>query len=249
MRHGLRVGLAVAFLHCAVQGAAVSSAASTIADFLAAYEAQRGSETITMSSLKDFASRHAHVQKPQKCHLDDQKIFQTTTMTTAEPAAVTKHDILAIQSQWANAIANISATHNAGGDFIQVAAAAAADLYAYNESTVLFKPTKATVHQFRPTSHDALSYFVGGGKVAGGYEEDSGFAINSGKGWAKCVYANHDIVTKGSVAFAMGNYYFTCATTGDEVKVEYTFGYQRCADGKVRIFLHHSSLPYSIATV
>merc|ERR1711920_1049809 len=42
-----------------------------------------------------------------------------------------------------------------------------------------------------------------------------------------------------------GNYYFTCATTGEKTKVEYTFGYQRCDDGKVRIFLHHSSVPYN----
>ena len=27
-------------------------------------------------------------------------------------------------------------------------------------------------------------------------------------------------------------------------KVEYTFGYKRNEDGKVRIYLHHSSLPY-----
>ena len=38
---------------------------------------------------------------------------------------------------------------------------------------------------------------------------------------------------------------FTCFTTGDVVTVEYTFGYKRCsADGKPRICLHHSSLPY-----
>ena len=42
----------------------------------------------------------------------------------------------------------------------------------------------------------------------------------------------------------MGNYYFTCDTTGGEAKVEYTFGYERCADEQVRIFLHHSSVPY-----
>merc|ERR1712048_457627 len=57
-------------------------------------------------------------------------------------------------------------------------------------------------------------------------------------------YDNHQIELKGDVAFAMGNYYFTCATTGEKVQVEYTFGYQRCDDGKVRIFLHHSSVPY-----
>ena len=42
----------------------------------------------------------------------------------------------------------------------------------------------------------------------------------------------------------MGSYDFTDATTGDVVTVEYTFGYKRCADGKPRIFLHHSSVPY-----
>ena len=89
-----------------------------------------------------------------------------------------------------------------------------------------------------------MSYFVGGANVEGGYAEDGGFAINGGKGWSKCVYDNHGIVIKNDVAIAMGNYYFTCATTGDEAKVEYTFGYERCDDDQVRIFLHHSSVPY-----
>ena len=40
----------------------------------------------------------------------------------------------------------------------------------------------------------------------------------------------------------MGTYEFTCATTG-EFQVEY-FGYKRNPDGKVRICLHHSSIPY-----
>ena len=43
----------------------------------------------------------------------------------------------------------------------------------------------------------------------------------------------------------MGSYVFTCATTGEEAKVEYTFGYKRNEDGKVRISLHHSSVPYA----
>jgi len=42
----------------------------------------------------------------------------------------------------------------------------------------------------------------------------------------------------------MGSYDFTCATTGNVATVEYTFGYKRCEDGKPRIFLHHSSVPY-----
>jgi hypothetical protein len=43
---------------------------------------------------------------------------------------------------------------------------------------------------------------------------------------------------------AMGTYEFTCATTGEISDVEYTFGYKRNPDGKVRICLHHSSIPY-----
>eukprot|EP00438_Fugacium_kawagutii_P025856 Skav231411 [mRNA] locus=scaffold4039:104829:105053:- [translate_table: standard] len=43
----------------------------------------------------------------------------------------------------------------------------------------------------------------------------------------------------------MGNYYFTSAADGSKTKVEYTFGYKKCQDGKVRIFLHHSSVPFN----
>ena len=45
----------------------------------------------------------------------------------------------------------------------------------------------------------------------------------------------------------MGDYTFTDATSGDKVNVYYTFGYKRNDDGKVRIFLHHSSVPYVAA--
>merc|ERR1712087_502570 len=75
--------------------------------------------------------------------------------------------------------------------------------------------------------------------------EDAGFAINGGKGWSNVVFTNHQIDINGPTATAMGSYDFTCATTGDVATVEYTFGYKRCADGKVRIFLHHSSVPYA----
>merc|ERR1711879_982590 len=92
------------------------------------------------------------------------------------------------------------------------------------------------------------SYFVGHNVVQGGHAEDGGFAINGGKGWSDVVFDNHQIKVTGGVAIAMGNYYFTCATTGKKVKVEYTFGYGRNEDGKVRIFLHHSSVPYAHAS-
>ena len=40
----------------------------------------------------------------------------------------------------------------------------------------------------------------------------------------------------------MGNYFFT-TPEGEEVKVEYTFGYITDSEGKLRINLHHSSMP------
>ncbi|KAL1503323.1 hypothetical protein AB1Y20_011375 [Prymnesium parvum] len=160
-------------------------------------------------------------------------------------APVTEEEVRAVQAAWSSAIKSISKIHKAGGDYIGAAADAAAELYAYGHSNVLFKPTKAAEHQFRPTGTEAMSYFVGGNVVEGGYDEDAGFAINGGKGWSDCVYDNHQIELKGDIGIAMGNYYFTCATTGSKTKVEYTFGYGRCDDGKVRIFLHHSSVPFS----
>ncbi|KAL3915633.1 MAG: hypothetical protein SGPRY_007148, partial [Prymnesium sp.] len=158
---------------------------------------------------------------------------------------VTEEEVRMVQSEWASAIKRISALHKEGGDYMTAAADAAGQLYAYGHSNVLFKPTKAAEYQFRPTPEEAMSYFVGGQAVEGGYDEDAGFAINGGKGWADCVYDNHQIALKGDIGIAMGNYYFTCATTGSETKVEYTFGYTRCDDGKVRIFLHHSSVPFA----
>merc|ERR1711998_636017 len=134
-----------------------------------------------------------------------------------------------------------------GGDYVAAAGAAAGELYGYGHFDVLFKPTKATKNPFRPTGESAMSYFVGAENFPGSTKfkgEDAGFAINGGKGWKKVVFTNHQIQLLGSSAIAMGSYVFTCATTGDKATVEYTFGYQRNKDGKARIFLHHSSVPY-----
>ena len=158
---------------------------------------------------------------------------------------MSESEVRAAQRLWASSIQQISKTYLDGGDYVAAAGAAAGELYAYGHSNVLFKPTKAKEVQFRPMASDAMSYFVGKDAVEDGYDEDGGFAINGGKGWADVSFDNHQIEINGNTAIAMGNYYFTCATTGEKSTVEYTFGYNRCDDGKVRIFLHHSSVPYS----
>ena len=121
----------------------------------------------------------------------------------------------------------------------------------YGHSNVLFKPTKAAEYPWRPTATGALSYFVGGDNVQDGYSEDGGFAHNGGKGWSKVEFADVQISLQGPVAIAMGHYLFTQATgdgANSVAKVEFTFGYKRDENEKMRIFLHHSSMPYSYHT-
>merc|ERR1719230_1142293 len=153
------------------------------------------------------------------------------------------------QTNWANSFASISKVYADGGDYVAAAGEAAGLLYGYGKSDVLFKPTKATKNPFRPTGEDAMSYFVGADAMSNDKfkGEDAGFAINGGKGWKKVVFNNHQIELNGPTAQAMGDYVFTDATSGDVVTVEYTFGYKRNDDGKARIYLHHSSVPYSPA--
>merc|ERR1711865_763441 len=138
---------------------------------------------------------------------------------------------------WANQIAAISKVYADKGDYVAAAGEAAGQLYGYGKCDVLFKPTKSTKNPFRPTGESAMSYFVGSeamkdNKYKG---EDAGFAINGGKGWSNVIFNNHKVDLNGPTAQAMGDYTFTDATSGDKGNVY----------GKVRIYLHHSSVPYS----
>ena len=162
-------------------------------------------------------------------------------------APVTKAEVEQAQRDWAAAIAGCSKVYADGGDYVAAAGEAAGKLYGYGKCDVLFKPTKATKNPFRPTGEDAMSYFVGADAMKNDKfkGEDAGFAINGGRGWKDVTFRNHKIDLNGPTAQAMGDYVFTDATSGDKVRVEYTFGYKRNDDGNVRIYLHHSSVPYA----
>merc|ERR1719183_1062829 len=166
---------------------------------------------------------------------------------TSSVKPVTQAEVKAAQKLWADSIVSISKVMADDGDFIAAAGEAAGKLYGYGHGSVLFKPTKATNNPFRPTASEAMSYFVGADAMRNNAfkGEDAGFAINGGKGWKSVTFKNHQIELYGDVAHSMGEYWFVDATTGDKVRVEYTFCYKRCDDGKVRICLHHSSVPYA----
>ena len=152
---------------------------------------------------------------------------------------LTVEDVEKAQQAWGQGIVDIAAAHNAGEDYVQRARNHVESLYSYDIGTVLFKPTLATREQFRPNFEGALSYFVGGNSE---YSEDKGFAI---KGWTKVRFENQDVIINGTTALTMGNYFFT-SPNGEEVKVEFSFGYIVDANGAVRINLHHSSIPASM---
>ena len=112
-------------------------------------------------------------------------------------------------------------------------------MYDFNNSKeILFKPTKASKQQFRPTFEMAISYFLGGKDSF--CSEDDGFAMQP---WKTVKFENQGILINGDSAIAMGNYFFT-DYSGKTVKVEYTFGYKQ-RGSTLFINLHHSSVPFS----
>ena len=164
-------------------------------------------------------------------------------------AVITRSEVLAAQTAWADALLKISADYKSGGK--EKAKATATDVilaaYNYQYSPVAFKPTYATAPQtFRPTFEGALSYFVGQNPA---FPNDltlgdgvGGFALVSpgGAQWTSHKIDNNVIQLDGDSAISMGNISLTDAA-GTTSIVDKTFGFSKGSDEIVRINLHHSS--------
>ena len=150
--------------------------------------------------------------------------------------SITAEEVAAAQQAWGEGIVHIGKVYTDEGDYTGAAREHIEKFYGYGDSEILFKPTLAAEQQFRGTFDGALSYFV-----RGSVEEDGGFAIAP---YTNVRWENEGTLLFGESAVAMGNYFFT-KTDGDEIKVEYSFAYQRGEDGELDIVLHHSSLPYN----
>ena len=151
---------------------------------------------------------------------------------------ITALEIAEAQRIWGESFVAIGKAFTNKEDYMKAAENHLDILYAFEAAIVLFKPTRAADTQFRLTREAALSYFVGGNDK---YKEDTGFANHP---WAKVRFENTATYIHGDYAVAMGNYFFT-ELDGIEIKVEYTFGYIKGSDGKLKINLHHSSVPFS----
>ena len=153
---------------------------------------------------------------------------------------ITEQELAEARKIWGDALVAVSKAYEEGGiDAARDVANGALDAaYGYNLGPVLFKPTLASGEQtFRPSRDGALAYFVG---HSDDYPLDGGFGI---KGWRKVESETAASYINGDVAMWMGWVTFT-DKNGDITKVDKSWGYQRDADGALRIIHHHSSLPY-----
>ncbi len=154
---------------------------------------------------------------------------------------ISESEVLAAQKAWGEALVAISTTYDKKG--IQAAKALAGKVidtaYGYQFGPVLFKPTLTVAPQtFRTTRAGALAYFVGGNPA---FPKDKGFALN---GWRKVEIKNAAIFISGNTATTMGNVMIT-NKEGKVTTVDKTWKFYKDDNGKLRIVLHHSSLPYA----
>ena len=149
---------------------------------------------------------------------------------------ISEQEVLEAQKEWAYYIINIGKLYLKKGNYKVEAKKFVTNLYAYEISNVLFKPTLVSKNQFRYDFEDALSYFIGGS-----VKEDKGFAT---KPWKQIRFGQRKFIILEQIALVMGNYYFLGTGQKKEIKVEYTFGYIKDNNGNLLINLHHSSLPF-----
>ena len=148
-----------------------------------------------------------------------------------------KEEIINIQKEWASGIVKMGELSNDRDSLESFTSDFLDKIYDF-DNQVLFKPTKAANEQFRNSKGSAYSYFIAGDDRE--CQEDNGFALSN---WTEILFDNSNIIINEDIAIAMGNYTFK--NEASKIKVEYSFVYKNYGN-KIKIILHHSSLPYKI---
>lgn len=201
---------------------------------------------IACSEVKDKAQAGLeNVKSEANKQVED--VIKDLGLTYVEEGAktvITYDEVNAAQQAWCDALVKIGKTKEEGGDYKAVAEQVLTDAYNYDSGKVFFKPTLTFGDQtFRNTKKGALAYFVGGDPD---YPNDKGFAL---KPWVKVRYdnageKNEGIQIYGSVAITMGNVWVT-DKQGNEIMVDKTWVFKKGKDGKLRIIVHKSALPFN----
>jgi hypothetical protein len=180
----------------------------------------------------------------------EQKVTDDLGLLYLEEGAqtiITYDEVNAAQQAWCDALVKIGKLKEEGGDYKAFAEQVLSDAYNYDNGKVFFKPTLAFGDQtFRNDKKGALAYFVGGDPD---YPNDKGFALAP---WVKSRYdntgeKNEGIQIYGSVAITMGNVWVT-GKDGKEVMVDKTWVFKKGKDGKLKIIVHKSALPFAPTT-
>jgi len=162
----------------------------------------------------------------------------------ASQGIITYDEVNAAQQAWCDALVKIGKLKEEGGDYKSFAEQVLSEIYNYDDGKVFFKPTMAFGDQtFRNDKRGALSYFIGGDPT---YPNDKGFALAP---WVKARYdnageGNEGIQIYGSLAITMGNVWVT-GKDGKEVMVDKTWVFKKVENGKLKIIVHKSSLPFT----
>lgn len=140
---------------------------------------------------------------------------------------------------WCDGVVATGQVYTNNGDVKTFANQVLTDFYDYDNGKVLFNPTLTFGEQtFRPTKEGALAYFVGGNPS---FPNDHGFLL---KPWIKVWFTDEDFVLVGNMAIVQCNIHFI-SDANAQIFVNKSFVFKICANGKVRIVLHHSALPYN----
>lgn len=178
---------------------------------------------------------------------DVKKVINELGLQYVEEGAqtvITYEEVNAAQQAWCDALVKIGKIKEEGGDYKAFASQVLSQAYNYDSGKVFFKPTLAFGDQtFRNDKKGALAYFVGGDPD---FPNDKGFALAP---WVKARYDNagqnnEGIQIYGSIAITMGNVWVT-SKDGKEVMVDKTWVFKKGKDGKLRIIVHKSALPFS----
>ncbi len=176
-----------------------------------------------------------------------QKVINELGLVYVEEDAqtiITYDEVNAAQQAWCDALVKIGKLKEEGGDYKAFANEVLSSAYNYDNGKVFFKPTLAFGDQtFRNDKKGALAYFIGGDPD---YPNDKGFALTP---WVKARYdnagtKNEGIQIYGSIAITMGNVWVT-GKDGKEVMVDKTLVFKKGKDGKLRIIVHKSALPFA----
>jgi hypothetical protein len=179
-----------------------------------------------------------------------QKVIDELGLVYVEEGAqtiITYDEVNAAQQAWCDALVKIGKLKEDGGDYKSFAEQVLSEAYNYDNGKVFFKPTLAFGDQtFRNDKKGALAYFIGGDPD---YPNDKGFAMTP---WVKARYDNagknnEGIQIYGSIAITMGNVWVT-DKSGKEIMVDKTWVFKKGKDGKLRIIVHKSALPYTPPT-